>query len=251
MQSTNPHTAPIDTPQQQRLLIKVCGMRDADNIQQVAQLDIDLMGFVFYPQSPRFVKMISSNAGLIPDYSEERLRNANANQQAPIPSAKEPQRVGVFVDEMPQTIVTRIYNHRLQYVQLHGEESPTMIDNLKRTLIPDIAPNIKVIKALSVASKEDVARYKDYEGLVDLFLFDTRCPTMGGSGKQFDWDVLSAYNGHTPFLLSGGIGPDDAERVRQFDHPMLAGIDLNSRFETEPGRKDVDLLRTFIQQVRG
>ena len=133
---------------------------------------------------------------------------------------------------------------------VHGEESPTMIDNLKRTLIPDIAPNIKVIKALSVASKEDVARYKDYEGLVDLFLFDTRCPTMGGSGKQFDWDVLSAYNGHTPFLLSGGIGPDDAERVRQFDHPMLAGIDLNSRFETEPGRKDVDLLRTFIQQVR-
>ena len=125
-----------------------------------------------------------------------------------------------------------------------------MIDNLKRTLIPDIAPNIKVIKALSVASKEDVARSKDYEGLVDLFLFDTRCPTMGGSGKQFDWDVLSAYNGHTPFLLSGGIGPDDAERVRQFDHPMLAGIDLNSRFETEPGRKDVDLLRTFIQQVR-
>ena len=80
MQSTNPHTAPIDTPQQQRLLIKVCGMRDADNIQQVAQLDIDLMGFVFYPQSQRFVKMISSNAGLIPDYSEERLRNANANQ---------------------------------------------------------------------------------------------------------------------------------------------------------------------------
>ena len=174
MQSTNPHTAPIDTPQQRRLLIKVCGMRDADNIQQVAQLDIDLMGFVFYPQSPRFVKMISSNTGLIPDYSEERLRNANANKQAPIASAKEPQRVGVFVDEMPQTIVTRIYNHRLQYVQLHGEESPTMIDNLKRTLIPDIAPNIKVIKALSVASKEDVARYKDYEGLVDLFLFDTR-----------------------------------------------------------------------------
>lgn len=251
MQSTNPHTTPIDTPKQRRLLIKVCGMRDADNIQQVAQLDIDLMGFIFYPRSPRFVKMISSNAGLIPDYSEERLHNANADQQAPIPSTKEPQRVGVFVDEMPQTIVTRIYNHRLQYVQLHGTESATMIDNLKRTLIPDIAPDIKVIKALSVASKEDVARYKDYEGLVDLFLFDTRCPTMGGSGKQFDWDVLSAYDGHTPFLLSGGIGPNDAERVRQFDHPMLAGIDLNSRFETEPGRKDVELLRTFIQQVRG
>lgn len=251
MQPTNPHTAPIGTPQQRRLLIKVCGMRDTDNIHQVAQLDIDLMGFVFYPQSPRFVKMISSNAGVIPDYSEERLRYANADTQPTATNANEPQRVGVFVDEMPQTIVTRIYNHRLQYVQLHGEESPTMIDNLKRTLIPDIAPDIKVIKALNVASREDVARYKDYEGVVDLFLFDTRCPTMGGSGKQFDWDVLGAYNGHTPFLLSGGIGPDDAYRVRQFDHPMLAGIDLNSRFETEPGRKDVERLGAFIQQVRG
>ncbi len=244
------HQPTAHTQPDRRLLIKVCGMRDADNINQMAQLDIDLMGFIFWPKSPRYVKMISSRVGSMPDYSEERLHHARQNPQpTPQPTAA-PRRVGVFVDDMPQNILTRIYNYNLQYVQLHGNESPTMIENLKRTLIPDIAPNIKVIKALSIAGKDDVARYKDYEGLADLFLFDTRCPTVGGSGQQFDWHVLDAYDGHTPFLLSGGIGPDDATRVRQFEHPMLAGIDVNSRFETEPGRKDTERLRTFISQVR-
>ena len=244
------HNNPAATPSHRQLLIKVCGMRDADNISEVSQLDIDLMGFIFWNGSKRCVKMIPSRAGIIPDYSEERLRSARQGKSFTAVQPEGIRRVGVFVDEMPQTIVTAIYNYHLQYVQLHGQESPVMIDNLKRTLIPDIVPDIKVIKAISVAGKDDVARYKDYEGLVDLFLFDTRCPTVGGSGHHFDWDVLSAYDGHTPFLLSGGIGPDDAERVRQFDHPMLAGIDLNSRFETEPGRKDVERLRTFISKVR-
>lgn len=241
---------PAATPPRRRLLIKVCGMRDHDNISEVAQLDIDLMGFIFWKGSKRCVRMIPSRAGILPDYSEERLRSASRGEDAASQQPSGLSRVGVFVDEMPQTILTAIYNYRLQYVQLHGEEKPVMIENLKRTLIPDIVPDIKVIKAISVSGKDDIARYRDYEGLVDLFLFDTRCPTVGGSGRQFDWDVLSAYDGHTPFLLSGGIGPDDAGRVRQFDHPMLAGIDLNSRFETEPGRKDVERLRTFISQVR-
>ncbi len=241
---------PAAPPTRRRLLIKVCGMRDHDNISEVAQLDIDLMGFIFWKGSKRCVRMIPSRAGILPDYSEERLRRASRREDAASQQPSGLSRVGVFVDEMPQTILTAIYNYRLQYVQLHGEEKPVMIENLKRTLIPDIVPDIKVIKAISVSGKDDIARYKDYEGLVDLFLFDTRCPTVGGSGRQFDWDVLSAYDGHTPFLLSGGIGPDDADRVRQFDHPMLAGIDLNSRFETEPGRKDVERLRTFISQVR-
>ncbi len=245
-----------DTPTPRRLLIKVCGMRDADNIEAVGRLDIDLMGFIFWPQSPRFVKMISSGAGLMPDYSEERLQRANAATTATPTAdgstpATGPARVGVFVDEMPQTIVSRIYNYGLQYVQLHGTESPTMISNLKRTLIPDIAPDIRIIKAISVRCRDDVARAADYEGVADMLLFDTRCPQVGGSGQQFDWDVLGAYHGHTPFLLSGGIGPADAARVRQLDHPMLAGIDLNSRFETEPGRKDVEALQTFIAEVRG
>ncbi len=249
---TQPATSNQATGTQQghRLLIKVCGMRDADNINEVAQIGIDLMGFIFWPKSPRYVEMIPSRNGCLPDYSEERLRRVCQNGETAATTAAAPQRVGVFVDDMPQNILTRIYNYDLQYIQLHGNESATMIENLKRTLIPDIAPGIKIIKALSIAGKDDVKRYKDYEGLVDLFLFDTRCKTVGGSGQQFDWNVLDAYAGCTPFLLSGGIGPDDAQRVRSFRHPMLAGIDLNSRFETQPARKDPELLRNFIGQLR-
>lgn len=231
------------------MIVKVCGMRDAENIREVAALGVDLMGFIFWPKSPRFVQMISSQAGIIPDYSEERYRQAATGQQVQTTTAK-PKRVGVFVDEMPQTIVSYVYNYALDYVQLHGQEKPVMIENLKRTLIPDIAPDIKVIKTLSVSSKEDVMQYKAYEGIADLLLFDTRCDCMGGSGEQFAWQVLDAYDGNTPFLLSGGIGPDDVEKVKAFAHPQFMGIDLNSRFETAPGMKDVEWLRSFIQQIR-
>lgn len=234
------------------MIIKVCGMRDAKNIREVDELDVDMTGFIFYKESPRYVRMISSQAGIIPDYSEERLKAAVNNSKTPDPDPKFriPLRVGVFVDEMPQTIVTRVYNYALDYIQLHGNESREMIENLKRTLIPDIAPNIKIIKVLHIGTAEDIARYKDYEGVADMFLFDTRCETGGGSGEQFDWSLLQAYDGCTPFLLSGGIGPEDAERIKSFSHPMCAGIDINSKFETEPGIKDVEALRQFISKVR-
>ena len=232
-----------------RLIIKVCGMRDEENIKAVSALDIDMMGFIFYPKSPRYVSQISSRAGIIPDYSQERIEqltkkstNANCDHQ--------PLRVGVFVDDMPQNIVTRIYNFNLDLVQLHGEESPVMIENLKRTLVPDIAPHIRIIKALPIADKDDFQRAGQYEGIVDFFLFDTKCSTKGGSGNRFDWGLLSAYQGQTPFLLSGGIGPEDAEAIRRIDHPQFAGIDVNSRFETSPGVKDVEKLRSFVEVLR-
>ncbi len=231
------------------MIVKVCGMRDADNIREVAALGVDMMGFIFWPKSPRYVQLISSQAGIIPDYSEERYRQAATGQRTKTAAAM-PQRVGVFVDEMPQTIVSYVYNYDLDYVQLHGQEKPVMIENLKHTLIPDIAPRIKIIKALSIRNREDVRQYKAYEGVADLLLFDTKCETMGGSGEQFAWQVLDAYDGNTPFLLSGGIGPDDVEKVKAFTHPQFMGIDLNSRFETAPGRKDVECLRNFLQQIR-
>lgn len=229
------------------MIIKVCGMRDAENIRAVSELDIDMMGFIFWKDSPRFVQMISSNAGIIPDYSEERL---NKNRGKVVDDQHRIKRVGVFVDDMPQTIVTRIYNYELDYVQLHGEESCIMIDNLRRTLEPDIRTGVKVIKTISVSSAEDIEKTKEYEGCVDMFLFDTKCPTMGGSGDKFDWSVLSAYKGNTPFLLSGGIGMDDVDRIKSFQHPQFAGIDVNSCFETEPGVKDVEKLRLFIEKLR-
>ena len=229
------------------MIIKVCGMRDADNIREVSELDIDMMGFIFWKDSPRFVRMISSHAGIIPDYSEERL---NKNSGKVVDDQHRIKRVGVFVDDMPQTIVTRIYNYELDYVQLHGEESCIMIDNLRRTLEPDIRTGVKIIKTISVSSAEDIEKTKEYEGCVELFLFDTKCPTMGGSGDKFDWSVLSAYKGNVPFLLSGGIGMDDVDKIKSFQHPQFAGVDVNSCFETEPGVKDVEKLRLFIEKLR-
>ena len=107
-----------------------------------------------------------------------------------------------------------------------------------------------IIKAFSIATEEDLTPVADYEDRADYFLFDTKCSSYGGSGKQFDWSVLSAYKGQTPFLLSGGINPDSAEALRNFSHPKLAGIDLNSGFETSPGMKDVEKLKTFIDKIK-
>lgn len=224
------------------LKIKVCGMRDADNIRAVAALGIDFLGFIFYPQSPRYTRKAIPETELIAD-------TATTARHDDI-ECRKPQRVGVFVDEMPQTIITHIYNDQLGYVQLHGHELPEMIDNLKRTVIPDIRHSLKVIKAFSIAKPDDLLQTKAYEGVADLFLFDTPTESYGGSGKKFDWQMLQAYDGHTPFLLSGGIGPEDTDRIRTFEHPQCIGIDLNSRFETAPGIKDVEALRRFTEKLR-
>ena len=241
------------------MIIKVCGMRDGENIRQVVELGIDWIGMIFWDKSPRNVTMIPTNAGIIPDLPALNREGTGEGLK----------RVGVFVDEMAQNIVTRVFNYKLDFIQLHGHESPTLIRNLRLTLDPDIRPGIKIIKAISVGSRDDVAAYKDYADCVDYFLFDTKVSVVGhaskrddekaatlgsvayygGSGQQFDWSVLDAYDGELPFLLSGGIGPDDAERVRAFHHPMCIGIDLNSRFETEPGIKDINKLKQFLEQL--
>lgn len=223
------------------MVIKVCGMRDAQNIREVSQLGVDMIGMVFYPKSPRYVEMQSSHAGIIPDYVKEDIN---------IKSAKSPARVGVFVDDMVQNIVTRVVNYHLDYVQLHGNEPREMCENLRLTLDPDIRPGIKIIKAISVSDASDIQKYKEYVGAVDLFLFDTKCKTVGGSGRQFDWQVLEQYDGEVPFLLSGGIGPEDASRLHAFHHPKCIGIDLNSRFEIEPGVKDVEKLKGFLNEIQ-
>ena len=211
-------------------------MRDADNIRDISALGVDMIGLIFYPPSPRYVQQFSSGAGIIPDYAPDM--------------GKTPLRVGVFVDDMPQNIVTRVYNYKLDYIQLHGNEPRETLENLRATIDPDIKPNIKIIKAISVSSVEDINKYKEYVGAADLFLFDTKCKTVGGSGEQFDWQVLQAYDGDVPFLLSGGIGPDDVERIRNFHHPKCIGIDLNSKFEIEPALKDVEKLKQFLVKVK-
>ena len=216
-------------------------MLDASNIRDVSMLGVDMIGLNFCPDNPRFVRMISSRAGIIPDYSEERLHDLR-QQEAAASTEKRPSRVGVFADDMPQNIVTRVYNYQLDYVQLDGEESPVMIGNLLNTLRPDIKPDIKIIKTIAVETAEDFALCAQYEELADIFLLLPKSP----AGKPFDWTVLSAYQGDTPFLVSDSFEPFDMETVKAFHHPKFIGIDLNTRFETEPGIKDVARLRTFI-----
>lgn len=231
------------------MLIKVCGLRDSDNIKDVSKLGVDMIGLVFYPKSPRYVSMVPFYAGLIPDFSEERLEAAKSQRPFAI-SDRKPYRVGVFVNDMPQNIITRVYNYGLDAVQMHGHESPVMIENLRKTIIPDVKKNIKFIKAISINCADDINIYKKYEDVVDMFLFDTKCVSVGGSGNKFDWNVLGDYNGRVPFIISGGIGPEDVERVKSFHHPKFLGIDLNSKFEISPGIKDVEELKTFIEKIK-
>ncbi len=224
------------------MIIKVCGMKDGENIRQVAALGVDWIGMIFWDRSPRNVTMIPTHAGIIPDRASLSFAKNDTESKTKL--------VGVFVDEMPQNIITRVVNFNLDIIQLHGHETPTVIKNLRSTLDPDIHPRIQIAKAISVNNIDEIEQYKQYEDCVDYFLFDTKCKTVGGSGQQFDWSILKAYHGKKPFLLSGGIGPDDAERVRSFHHPMFAGIDLNSRFETAPAQKDVEAIRQFLAQLR-
>lgn len=223
------------------MIIKVCGMRDGNNIREVAALGVDWIGMIFCPESPRYVWMMPTGAGIIPD-------RGTLDEQCTETSFK---RVGVFVDDMPQNIITRAVNYKLDLIQLHGNEPATLIRNLRATLDPDIRSGIRFIKAISINKAEDIDRFHEYEDCVDYFLFDTRCAgKAGGSGTQFDWSLLEHYNGRKPFLLSGGIGPDDADKIKKMSHPQFAGIDLNSRFEIQPGVKDVEALRGFINKIR-
>ncbi len=243
------------------MIVKVCGMREPENIRDVAALGVDWIGFIFYPKSPRYVSQIRSRAGIIPDYSvfmkheelsskELSSKETSSKELSSKEMMRQVKRVGVFVDDMPQNIVTRAVNYELDIIQLHGSESVIMIDNLRSTLAPSIRKGIKFMKALSISTAEDILRYKEYEGHVDYFIFDTQTPLVGGSGNHFDWNMLDAYDGNTPFILSGGVGPDDAERVLSIRHPMFAGIDLNSQFETAPAVKNVDALKAFLAKIR-
>lgn len=199
------------------LIIKVCGMREEQNISDLEKLDIDWMGMIFWSGSKRYVSR---------------------------PPSRLPQRVkkvGVFVDASLDDIRQHVSDYQLDIIQLHGHETPAFLEALKP---------LTLIKAFNIADASDLQKTKAYEGVADYFLFDTKGKIVGGNGEKFDWTVLTAYEGSTPFLLSGGIGPNDVQKVKQFHHHKCIGIDLNSRFESAPGLKDIVQLQTFIKQIR-
>lgn len=206
------------------LRIKICGMREFQNMEEVAALRPDFMGFIFYSKSPRFVETLDVGA-------TSYLKKQNI------------QPVAVLVNEPVEAIFERVEKGGFSWVQLHGRETPDHCAALK-------SKGLFVMKAFSIAEASDFEETRFYHGVCDYFLFDTKTVLHGGSGQRFDWSVLRNYTGTTPFFLSGGIGPEDAVQVNCLDHPLLAGVDLNSRFEDRPAFKNAALLQTFIHQLK-
>jgi phosphoribosylanthranilate isomerase len=205
------------------LRIKVCGMKDLQNRQMLETLPIDLLGFIFYPPSPRY-------AGNQPADYLTKLTSTGK------------EKAGVFVDESTGNILKITRKYALTHVQLHGGEKPEQCMELLKT-------GLKVIKVFRVNSGFDFSTTEPYAGVADYFLFDTRAEQPGGTGKKFNWQILEKYLFDVPFFLSGGIGPEDAGAVAKLQHPMLYGLDLNSGFEDEPGIKNFEKLRIFLDAV--
>ncbi len=211
------------------MIIKVCGMRDTENIERLQQLGIDFMGLIRYPKSRRFI-----DDSQVAKVSQLPLRSGT---------------VGVYVNETFENILKDIIPLRLDLVQLHGDEDVAFAKAI-------LELKIKVFKAFQVDANFDFEILKPWQELAKehparlFFLFDTKSEQYGGSGKKFNWQLLDHYKGEVPFLLSGGITPGDVDSIDAFKHKMFMGVDLNSGFETEPGLKDISELTTFINKLR-
>jgi phosphoribosylanthranilate isomerase len=202
------------------LKIKVCGMRNPANILALAELAPDYIGFIFYPRSARYV-----GSGPIPHIS---------------PNIK---KVGVFVNACEREIANTVNKYQLDMVQLHGNESPELCALLRNS-------GIEVVKAFHVDQSFNGHQLQAYQTCTDFFLFDTKTALPGGSGHQFDWQILSQMIITKPVFLSGGIGPDDLDKISQIESIPLHAIDVNSRFEDAPAQKNIPKLADFMHQCR-
>ena len=203
--------------------LKVCGMKQAANIAAVAELRPDYLGFIFYQQSPRYISEVS--AELI-KYVPPTIKTT-----------------GVFVDEDVQIVKQYLIKYNLKAVQLHGKESVAYCQELKST-------GVEVIKAFGIGEDFDFLSLESYLNEVDYFLFDTQTAAHGGSGKVFDWKLLEKYQFDKPYFLSGGIDLSHIETLKSINDPRLYAIDVNSKFELEPGLKDVEKLREFFKEMK-
>jgi phosphoribosylanthranilate isomerase len=201
-----------------RVKIKVCGMKYANNILEVAALSPDFMGFIFYPKSIRYV----GDNFVLP----------------PISSAIK--KVGVFVDKKADAMIDAISRYELDYVQLHGNESVCYCNQIRN--------KAKIIKAFGIDDSFDFSEVQPYAEVCDYFLFDTKTPLLGGSGQRFNRSLLPNYTLSTPFFLSGGLDSVDAKDARSI-HPMLYALDVNSKFEDQPALKNSHKLKSFIHEL--
>lgn len=206
--------------------IKVCGITMLDQLIELQQMGIDYAGMIFYEQSSRFLS---------------NKINAKEIQSSELAI----QKVGVFVNASEKEIMKKVEDYSLDVVQLHGDETPVFCAN--------ISSQVKVIKAFRLSQKDRINidwMIKPFEEACDYYLLDTKADTgYGGTGEKFNWSVLEDNHINKPFFLSGGIGINDAERIRQVHHPHLFAIDLNSGFELQPGVKEMSKIRAFKQEL--
>jgi phosphoribosylanthranilate isomerase len=204
--------------------IKVCGITTMEQLLQLENSGADYAGFIFYSRSKRYVS----------NHFEKDLEKIRKTQI---------KKVGVFVDQNYEAIVKAIEDYGLHAIQLHGDETDEFC--------LELMGKVKVIKVFRMGNDHNVdSLVAPFMEVCDYFLFDTDTSGYGGSGKKFNWGVLQNATIDKPFFLSGGIGPDDLANIQSFEHPYLHAIDVNSRFETEPGYKDMDKVADFIQKIK-
>jgi phosphoribosylanthranilate isomerase len=202
--------------------IKVCGMKYQQNIAEVLAAKPDYIGFIFYPKSKRFAGDVDSSD---------------------IVDIKNAVKVGVFVNESLENIRSKCAKYHIDHVQLHGEESPELCKELKKG-------GMTVIKVFSVGPGFDFEETKAYDQVADYFLFDTKSENYGGTGKKFDWSIFEKYSNNKEIFLSGGIGLNDAEEIKNIKGLKVHAIDINSCFEKEPAVKDASMVKAFIDKIR-
>jgi phosphoribosylanthranilate isomerase len=215
-------------------LVKICGLTDPENIEDLVRLHPDFIGLIFYQKSPRLVNRFLLSAWF-KSFGNARLGKVK--------------KVGVFVNEEPETVIARCLDFDLHLIQLHGNEDIKYMNTLLSLLKVHHLEHIQLIKAFGVTDSFDFNAIAAFEIFIDYFLFDTKTEKKGGSGLKFPWSKLTEYKGNTPFLLSGGIGPDDYTDIQKLMHPKLAGIDVNSKFEISPGLKNVSSLQLFLHNL--
>ena len=200
--------------------IKVCGMKYKDNIVDLLTLPVNYIGFIFYANSPRYVGQ---------DFNIDFLDN---NIQI--------KKTGVFVNDTIENVLNTVKKYKLDFVQLHGNEQPEFCDHIAEQ-------NIQVIKAFQIDNNFDFQLTVKYRSSCTYFLFDTKTTSYGGSGNTFNWDVLNKYDNEVPYFLSGGIDINMADKIKSLSSKFnIHAIDLNSRFEIEPGLKDIEKINNFI-----
>lgn len=209
--------------------IKVCGMTSTEQVLQLDDMGVEFAGFIFYPKSPRYVHKFMPQAEI------KKIKGKHINK------------VGVFVNASVEEVLQAVDECGLYLVQLHGDETPKYCEK--------IANYVGVVKAFRLREEDNVLwKVKDYMDIADMFLFDTEGAGYGGTGKKFDWNILRGLNIGKPFFLSGGIGPDDVGKLKEFSGEPVAkdlfSADVNSKFEIAPGIKDIEMLRSFIQSVK-